>query len=118
MPWGNGTGPQGEGPMTGRGMGYCAGYSAPGFTNPAPRRGLARGRGFRRGMAWRRGFGRGFGWNRWNWTPVQTVQSVQPTKEQEIQFLEDEIKTIENEKRVLDREVGEIKKRLKQLKKD
>ncbi len=27
MPGGDGTGPQGNGPMTGRGAGYCAGYS-------------------------------------------------------------------------------------------
>lgn len=52
MPWGDGTGPRGEGPMTGRGLGYCAGYDMPGYQNPenpyrkpagvAPRRGAAR----------------------------------------------------------------------------
>jgi hypothetical protein len=31
MPFGNGTGPAGMGPMTGRGLGYCAGYSVPGY---------------------------------------------------------------------------------------
>ena len=31
MPRGDGTGPLGEGPMTGRGMGFCAGYARPGF---------------------------------------------------------------------------------------
>ncbi|MFW6102913.1 MAG: DUF5320 domain-containing protein, partial [Chloroflexota bacterium] len=31
MPWGDGTGPAGMGPMTGRGLGYCSGYGAPGF---------------------------------------------------------------------------------------
>lgn len=30
MPQGNGTGPTGAGPMTGRGAGYCAGNNAPG----------------------------------------------------------------------------------------
>ncbi|MCD6382905.1 MAG: DUF5320 domain-containing protein, partial [Thermoplasmata archaeon] len=25
MPWGDGTGPMGMGPMTGRGAGYCSG---------------------------------------------------------------------------------------------
>lgn len=34
MPRGNGTGPAGMGPMTGRAAGYCAGYSMPGFMNP------------------------------------------------------------------------------------
>ena len=33
MPWGNGTGPSGEGPMSGRGMGYCAGFDAPGYVS-------------------------------------------------------------------------------------
>ena len=53
MPGGDRTGPGGMGPMTGRGAGYCAGYSTPGFMNPIP------GRGF--GLGWGRGFGRGLG---------------------------------------------------------
>lgn len=35
MPRGDGTGPMGLGPMTGRAAGYCAGYAGPGFANPA-----------------------------------------------------------------------------------
>ncbi len=54
MPRGDGTGPQGMGPMTGRGLGYCAGYSVPGFANPI-------GSGYGRGMAWGRGGGGGRG---------------------------------------------------------
>ena len=34
MPRGDGTGPAGLGPMTGRGLGYCAGYSRPGYATP------------------------------------------------------------------------------------
>ena len=34
MPGGDGTGPGGMGPMTGRAAGYCAGYPVPGFMNP------------------------------------------------------------------------------------
>lgn len=46
MPGGDGTGP-----MTGRGAGYCAGYTAPGYANPVVFGGrLAEGRGL--------GFGR------------------------------------------------------------
>ncbi|MFA5238179.1 MAG: DUF5320 domain-containing protein [Phycisphaerae bacterium] len=61
MPRGDGTGPAGMGPMTGRAAGYCAGYSAPGAMNPVGGRGYwGRGRGGGRG----RGFGRGFGWAR------------------------------------------------------
>ena len=54
MPGGDGTGPGGMGPMTGRAAGYCAGYPVPGFMNPIP------GRGF-----WGGGRGRG-GWGRRN----------------------------------------------------
>ena len=90
MPRGDGTGPMGMGPMTGRAAGYCAGYSVPGFMNPIPGRGfgglgmgfgrgrglwgygrgVGRGTGFGwgrgRGMGW--GRGRGMGWGRgWGW---------------------------------------------------
>ena len=54
MPGGDRTGPMGAGPMTGRGVGLCAGYPVPGYMNPAYGRGFwGGGRG--------RGFGRGFG---------------------------------------------------------
>lgn len=60
MPGGDGTGPGGMGPMTGRAAGYCAGYSAPGYMNPAGGRGFGGGYG--------RGFGRGgYGRGRRNW---------------------------------------------------
>ncbi len=51
MPRGDGTGPVGMGPMTGRSAGYCNGYSMPGFANcgrTALGRGMGSGRGFRR----------------------------------------------------------------------
>ena len=34
MPRGDGTGPGGMGPLTGRAAGYCAGYAMPGYANP------------------------------------------------------------------------------------
>jgi hypothetical protein len=34
MPFGDGTGPAGLGPMTGRAAGFCAGYPLPGYVNP------------------------------------------------------------------------------------
>ena len=34
MPFGDGTGPVGLGPMTGRAAGFCAGYPVPGYVNP------------------------------------------------------------------------------------
>ncbi|HDP24768.1 MAG TPA: hypothetical protein ENN34_04920 [Deltaproteobacteria bacterium] len=59
MPRGDRTGPAGYGPMTGRGAGYCAGFSVPGYMNPYPGRGYGRGFGG--------GFGGGFGWRHRNW---------------------------------------------------
>ena len=94
MPAGDGTGPMGMGPMTGRAAGYCAGYPVPGFMNrfgggfgragvgfavpggygayagpmagPYPYAGYGAFGGRGLGMGWGRGFGRGFGmgWGR------------------------------------------------------
>jgi len=58
MPLGDGTGPSGLGPMTGRAAGYCAGYAVPGYMNPIGGRGMGWGRGFGRGGG--RGFRRRF----------------------------------------------------------
>ncbi|MDD5115958.1 MAG: DUF5320 domain-containing protein [Candidatus Omnitrophica bacterium] len=63
MPRGDGTGPMGLGPMTGRAAGFCAGYSAPGYMNPSPGRGyFGRGRGFNARSAGGYGRGGGAGW--------------------------------------------------------
>jgi len=61
MPGGDGTGPAGMGPMTGRAAGFCAGYPVPGYMNPIPGRGF-----WGRGRGW---FGRpgGRGWRHWYW---------------------------------------------------
>lgn len=58
MPAGDGTGPMGRGPMTGRGAGFCAGYGVPGSMNSIPGRGF--GMGFGRGCGMGRGGGRGW----------------------------------------------------------
>jgi len=57
MPQGNGMGPTGMGPMTGRAAGFCAGNDQPGFANSGAGRGGFFGRG--RGMGGG-GFGRGY----------------------------------------------------------
>ncbi len=75
MPGGDGTGPGGMGPMTGRAAGYCTGFGAPGSMNIGSGRaywGFAGGRGGRRGWrnryyatgltGWQRA---GFGWPMW-----------------------------------------------------
>jgi len=118
MPWGDRTGPRGAGPMTGRAMGYCAGYPAPGYANP--------GFGFGRG----RGFGRGFGWRRLQgyapvpaepaqraWGHAQVPQTYHLTKQEEIQMLENEMKAIEEEQKILKQEHEETRKMIEELKK-
>jgi len=83
MPSFDGTGPSGQGPMTGRGHGFCVltrskenpgqvkgiaglqGMSFAGRVNSWFRRGFGFGRGFGRGRGWGRGRGRGrFGFRR------------------------------------------------------
>ncbi len=63
MPRGNKTGPNGDGPMTGRAQGYCTGNNQPGFVNNQINPGRGYGRGTRGGYAggYGRGLGRGFG---------------------------------------------------------
>jgi len=120
MPGGDGTGPAGLGPMTGRGAGYCAGSNVPGYANPLPRMGM----GFGRGRGGGRGLG--FGWRRMAFAqaaptdrivPVYPAQPIQQTKEQEKQYLENETKAIEEEQNALKQELEGIKKRLDELKK-
>ncbi len=68
MPGGDGTGPMGMGPMTGRAAGYCAGYGMPGYMNPVGGRWAGYGRTYGRGFGM--GFGRAGAWGgrgRRNW---------------------------------------------------
>lgn len=65
------------GPRTGRGMGFCNGYEAPGYANPGPGLGRGMGRGWGRGM----GMGRGMAWGRnWNAAPAPTQTPVEPAE--------------------------------------
>lgn len=68
MPRGNGTGPAGLGPMTGRRVGYCTGTAMPGYANPGM--GRCQGMGFGAGGRGRRNMfyatGRP-GWLRFGW---------------------------------------------------
>jgi len=60
MPGLNGTGPRGEGPMTGGARGYCN----PGYAGYGRGYGPGRGRGFRGGFGPGFGGGRGYGYRR------------------------------------------------------
>ena len=105
MPRGDGTGPQGMGPMTGRAAGVCGGYPVPGFMNPAPGRG-AWGRG--RGVG--RGWGRGRGFAAWappayGW-PAYGAAPLAP---------EDEAETLKRQAEALQSQLGTIQKRIDEL---
>lgn len=86
MPGQDKTGPNGQGPMTGRGLGPC-------------------GIGMRRGFG--RGYGRGIGWRCLGRYPYTEPINLSKTDEKKI--LEAELKEIDFEKQ-------EIEKRLKELK--
>ncbi|HIE58242.1 MAG TPA: hypothetical protein EYP88_08440 [Anaerolineales bacterium] len=79
MPYGDGRGPRGEGPGTGRGLGYCSGNNRPGYVVPGAARGYGYGgRWGARGSGPGRGFGRGWGGrfaNNWRGTNVPPVEA-------------------------------------------
>ena len=63
MPAGNGTGPSGQGPQTGRGAGFCSGNSVPGSMSTGRNysaRGFRNFRGCRGGRGLFRGFARNY----------------------------------------------------------
>jgi len=114
MPGGDGTGPMGMGPMTGRAAGFCAGYGTPGYMNPIPVRGM----GFGASTGLRAGRGRGFrgrggcrGWAVGSMpygAPYAAPYATAPTKEQELGMLKDQAEQFETA-------LGDIRKRLQEL---
>lgn len=113
MPGGDGTGPLGLGPMSGRRAGYCAGYSTPGYANPGPGRGwgFGYGRGFGRGRGWGRGFGRrfGFGWGAYPYaygSPYGYPANVTPKQEADM---------LRAEAKAMQEEISAINQRVKDL---
>jgi len=111
MPRGDRTGPDGLGPMTGRGLGYCAGYDSPGYTKGVPRGGGGFGRGFGRGFrgGFGRGFGRGFGY--YSGVPAYYGAPVNwnaPTKEQELEALKSQAANYEQGLKDITRRISEL----------
>jgi hypothetical protein len=111
MPGGDGTGPFGEGPMTGRQAGYCTGYDEPGYT--APRWGFGRGGGrgrrnwFRatgrpRWARFGRGSVRGFG--PWPQAPYMSP----PTQQEESAALRQEANWLQERLDAISRRIEEI----------
>ena len=118
MPYGDRRGPLGQGPLTGRGLGYCGGYDSPGYTKgiPAGRGfgyGYGRGAGYGRGYGWGRGRGFGAGWGRaWGYANPGYINYNAPAQSaNEKAVLEDELK-------YLTERMEALKNRLKDLDKD
>ena len=120
MPRGDRTGPQGMGPMTGRGAGFCTGNNAPGYMNPGPGMGMRRGGG--RGMGMGGGGARG-GWGNRNWfratgltgwmragmgAPWGMGGVAEPTPEQEVEMLRAQASELESA-------LGQINQRLDEI---
>jgi hypothetical protein len=126
MPAGDGTGPMGMGPMTGRGAGYCGGYDAPGRSNWGPGRRFY-GRGRRGGygpppMYGRAGGGRGWRhwyhatglprWARWGNPPAwdQGPEYGPPPREQEIEMLKDQAEWLREQLEAINLRMDELGK--------
>ena len=101
MPRGNKMGPQGEGPLTGRRMGYCSGSDNSGFQNNDNRVGFrysqGQGQGFGRGRGAGQGRGmRGFGMNRTiNEEEIKASINEEASLRNEIAALTDQISALE-----------------------
>ncbi|MBN2553765.1 MAG: DUF5320 domain-containing protein [Spirochaetales bacterium] len=96
MPRGDGTGPAGMGPMTGRAAGYCAGYGVPGFMNPyGGRMGAGFGRG--RGRWWGAPYpGAGWGsgsapYGPYPYAPAYSAEQEKEALQNQVKFFEDQL---------------------------
>ena len=113
MARGDRTGPNGQGPKTGRGLGFCAGNDRPGFMESGIGfRGGGRFRSFNRNTDFGRGMGRGRGFA----FCAANIQAQMPqeqaekgmTEEQEKEMLKQELEALKQEQK-------EIEKRIKEL---
>lgn len=92
MPFGDKTGPQGNGPMTGRGAGMCAGYPQAGFMGQRGRGGCC-GNGRFGKRQWAMGGGMGFS----NQTPENAIGL-----KQQAEFLQQRLNSINEQIKKLD----------------
>lgn len=104
MPRFNRTGPDGQGPMTGRRLGLCTGNVNFETMNPFWGRGLRHAGGYGEGIGMGRGRGRGRGLFRNH--PVYTNQS---------DHKEDEIQLLKNHARYFEKALKEIQDRINEI---
>jgi len=112
MPGGDGTGPNGMGSMSGRGMGFCAGYVMPGRAGFfGGRGGIGRGRGMGGGRGHRnRFFATGLtGWQRA--AAFAPASAPAPTREEEVDLLRSQAEYVKVA-------LEDIRKRIDELEKD
>lgn len=114
MPGGDRTGPTGQGPVTGRGSGFCTGYESAGFTRGAGygagrRFGMGRGMRFGRGGGGR-GFGRfgGYGFSLRGMPDYPQAPSM--TKEDEIRLLKSQSDQLVRSQKEIERRLNELEK--------
>ncbi len=86
MPRGDRTGPMGQGPVTGRGLGYCSGMD----------RIPVRGRGYGRGM----GYDRCYGFGPW----------PSYSKENEVQALKNQAESLKRAQHDIEKRLSELEK--------
>ncbi len=118
MPRGDRTGPFGQGPMTGRRAGFCAGYERPGYANPAAGRGC-----------WRGGWGAGWGyrrrnrynatampgWARWGWPPAWGPgpwgAAAPPEPSEETDWLKRQAEWLKEQLEAIEKRIAELEER-------
>ncbi len=121
MPRGDKTGPRGAGAMSGRGMGFCAGYDVPGYMNPGfnPRsRGdYGFGHGMGRGNRWgfyatgQPGWARGRGWDNMSFSPAPHIGFPQKMNErEEVHYLKDEAQRLKQMLEEINSRIDELSK--------
>lgn len=117
MPRGDSTGPNGRGPATGRGFGFCTGNKRPGFNE-----GYGRGRGSRRnpggtGRGQSGGFaGQGRGFRNMNYAggmpgsmgSMDFAGSPSMTKEEEIRLLHEQADALNKEMQNINQRISEL----------
>ncbi len=101
------------GPLTGRRMGLCSGYGAPGYMWPGPGMGYGRGRGFGRGFGsgffgHPRGTGRfwGLGAPGYEFYPPPPISA-----EDELRMLKDETKALSRRQKQITQRIEELEKK-------
>jgi hypothetical protein len=112
MPAGDRTGPWGQGPRTGRGLGFCTGFDSPGYTRSFGG-GMGRGFRFRGGRVTGRGFygrmGRGmYEYDQYHMPPFRGY--YEPSGEDELKFLKKEAEQLKRYQKDLEKRISDLEK--------